>query len=157
AADQSGRAATRERLIAEARERLQGYPAPVRAEFERLLRAAQQGTVVAEDHNYWLDCRATYQVRRVLLEWGRRLADAGAVQGRDDVFYLTLDEVREIATEMMRTSAPGARRRVVAARQAEMAYYRTITPPPTLGTAPTAVPPRPDTPLMRAHGKVVGI
>jgi pyruvate,water dikinase len=87
-------AAEREHLVGAARTRLRGYPAPVRAEFERLLRAAQYGTIQREDHNYWLDCRATYQVRRVLLEWGRRLAEAGAMEEPDDVFYLTLDEVR---------------------------------------------------------------
>jgi pyruvate,water dikinase len=136
AAGLKARAAVRERLVAAAREHLRGYPAPVRAEFERLLRAAQCGTRVAEDHNYWLDCRATYQVRRVLLEWGSRLVQAGAIARRDDVFYLTLDEVRQSAAALIDGRHPGDLRPLVAARQAEMAYYRTIAPPPVLGKAP---------------------
>src|SRR5207253_3142731 len=91
------RAAARERLVAERRARLQGYPQPVRAQFERLLTAAQQATVLASEHNYWIDCRGTYQVRRVLLEWGCRLAQARVIEQRDDVFYLTLGELGETA------------------------------------------------------------
>ena len=45
----------RERLVAEARRSLDGYPAPVRAEFEFLLAAAQQAVVLSEDHNFWID------------------------------------------------------------------------------------------------------
>jgi pyruvate,water dikinase len=152
AAGQRARAAERERLLAVARERLQGYPAPVRVEFERLLQAAQQGTTVAEDHNYWLDCRATYQVRRVLLEWGCRLAQAGAIEGRDDVFYLTLDEVRRSAVEMMGPHRPTDLRALVAARQAEMAYYRTIVPPPAVGTPPAVQ----EGPASREMARIVG-
>jgi pyruvate,water dikinase len=152
AAGLQARAAEREHLVGEARARLRGYPAPVRAEFERLLRAAQYGTIHSEDHNYWLDCRATYQVRRVLREWGRRLAEAGAVEEREDVFYLTLDEVRRSAGEMMGARRPGDLRALVAARQAEMAYYRTIAPPPALGTAPSL----PQGPLPRLVAGIVG-
>jgi pyruvate,water dikinase len=152
AADLRARAAEREHLVGAARAHLQGYPAPVRAEFERLLWAAQYGTIQTEDHNYWLDCRATYQVRRVLLEWGHRLARAGAVEERANVFCLTLDEVRRSAGEMMGSRRPGDLRALVAARQAEMAYYRTIAPPPALGTAPSL----PEGPMPRVMARIVG-
>src|SRR5205085_10482779 len=79
-----------------------------------------------------------------------------AVEQREDVFYLTVDEVREIAAEMLDARPPGDCRPLVAARQAEMAYYRTIPPPPSLGTPPAAAPPPPDTPLMRLGGKILG-
>jgi pyruvate,water dikinase len=144
------RAATRERLVAERRGRLQGYPQPVVVEFERLLRAAQQATVLSEEHYYWLDGPGMYQLRRVLVEWGRRLATAGVIEHPDDVFFLTVDELRETA----RLLPAGDRRRLVAARQAEMAYFRTIEPPPTLGAPPSSGPP--DTPLHRAMGKFFG-
>jgi hypothetical protein len=44
-------AAERERLTAEARDRLAEFPAAVRGQFEFLLDAAQQGSVMQEDHN----------------------------------------------------------------------------------------------------------
>lgn len=149
-AERAARAATREQLIAERRGRLQGYPQPVVAEFERLLQAAQRATVLSEEHYYWLDGRGMYQIRRVLVEWGRRLAAAGVIERPGDVFFLTMDELQATA----RLLPAGDRRRLVAARQAEMAYFRTIAPPPTLG-APPASPP-PDTPLHRAMGKFFG-
>jgi pyruvate,water dikinase len=147
--ERAAMAATRERLIAERRGRLQGYPQPIVAEFERLLQAAQRATVLSEEHYYWIDGRGMYQTRRVLVEWGRRLATAGVIEHPDDVFFLTEDELRETA----RLLPAGDRRRLVAARQAEMAYFRTIEPPPTLGTPPSTPP---DTPLHRAMGKFFG-
>src|SRR5205085_165264 len=89
-------------------------------------------------------------LRRVFLEFGRRFAAAGVVDTPDDVFYLTPDEVRETATALPRLD----RRRLVAGRRAEMEYFRTITPPPALGT--TLSEPPPEDPLSRALGKFFG-
>ncbi|HEY6052977.1 MAG TPA: hypothetical protein VIU86_03535, partial [Gaiellaceae bacterium] len=47
--------AEREKAVAEARARLTGYPQPIVARFETLLKAAQVGAVVHEDHNFWID------------------------------------------------------------------------------------------------------
>jgi pyruvate,water dikinase len=145
----------RERLIAEARDRLQGYPRPVLERFEFLLKAAQEANIIAEDHNFWIDGRSLYRVRRVVLEWGRRLASAALIEQPNDVFYLTLDELREIARALAGGFSPGNQHRLVAARQAEMAYYRTITPPPLLGTPPAGQP-APSTPAGRAIGRFLG-
>jgi pyruvate,water dikinase len=150
-ADLAALAAERERLIARARERLQGYPRPVPARFEFLLKAAQEANVIAEDHNFWLDCRALYQVRQVLLECGRRLAASGVIERPDDVFYLTLDELRATARRLPR----GDWRKAVVERRAEMEYFRAIQPPPVLGTPPPGPPPA-ETPISRAFGKFFG-
>ena len=98
----------------------------------RLLRAAQQATVLSEDHAYWIDLCGLYQARRVVVEVGRRLAEAGAITVAADVVYLTLDEVREALEGRPARNAPA----LVAARKAEMEYFRTITPPPAIGNAP---------------------
>ena len=143
-------AAERDRLVARARERLSGYPRPVVERFEHLLTAAQEAAVVSEDHNYWIDFRAAYEVRRVLIECGRRLAAAGALGQPNDVFCLTLDELRET----LASPSGGDRRRLVAGRQAEMAYFRGVRPPAALGTPPAGAPP--DNPLDRAWGKFLG-
>ena len=143
-------AAERQELIAEARERLKGYPRRVAEEFEFLLRAGQAGTVIQEDHNYWIDQRGTYAVRRVLLEFGRRFAEVGVSKRPDDVFYLTAEELRETASALPR----GDRRQLVAERKAEMDHFRAIRPPPALGTPPPGAPP--DDPMSSAVGKFFG-
>jgi pyruvate,water dikinase len=140
----------RERLVAETRARLAGYPQQVIDQFEFLLKAAQEGVVLSEDHSFWIDFRGLYEVRRVFLEFGRRFREAGVVDAPEDVFCLTPDEIRETAVALPRLD----RRPVVAGQRAEMAYFRTVTPPPVLGTVPPGSPP--DDPLSRALGKFFG-
>jgi rifampicin phosphotransferase len=139
----------RERAIAHARERLKGYPQAVRDEFELLLKAAQCANVLTEDHGFWIDFNSTYQVRRVVLEFGRRLADAGVIDTRDDVFYLVLDELRDLESALANDKL---RERVVA-RRSEVELFRTISPPPVLGTD---YGPPPDDPMNRSLMKFFG-
>jgi pyruvate,water dikinase len=143
-------AAERDELLAQTRERLNGYPAPVVEQFELFLTAAQIATVLSEEHAFWIDYGCLYQGRRVILEFGRRFAEAGAIDQADDVFYLTLEELREPAS-----AAPsGDRRTLIDGRKADMAHFRSLTPPPALGAEP-AEPPG-DDPLDRAMGKFFG-
>jgi pyruvate,water dikinase len=126
-------------LIAEARRRLQNYPQPVRNEFEFLLAAAQEAVVLSEDHNFWIDARSMYFVRRVFLEVGKRLSTAGVIGHQEDVFYLTISELREILTEI--PSPPAMRRQgLVEQRRAEVEHFRAIAPPAALGTRPRQLP-----------------
>jgi pyruvate,water dikinase len=142
--------AEREQLLAETRERLGGYPQAVRDEFETLLKAAQESVVLSEDHGFWIDFNATARVRGVIMEFGRRFAEAGVIERRDDVFHLTLDEIRETAEQL-----PNLDRKVlVAQRKDELERFAEVQPPPTLGTPPPG--PRPDNPVNRAMGKFFG-
>jgi phosphohistidine swiveling domain-containing protein len=143
-------AVERERLVAESREHLRSFPEPVVRQFETLLKAAQEAAVVSEDHNYWIDFRAAYQVRQVLLEFGRRFAAAGTLDTPNDVFCLPVDELRETAVAGPRVD----RRPLVAGRQAELEYFRTVRPPAVIGMLPSEPPP--DTPLGRAVNKFLG-
>ncbi len=143
-------AAEREQSIADARERLKGYPRPVVEQFEFLLKAAQAGTVLQEDHNHWIDQRVHYKARQVLLEFGRRFAEAGVIEQTDDVFFLTSEELRVMAV----TFPQGDRRQLVTQRKSEMDNFRAIQPPPALGTLPSGPPP--NDPLSRAIGKMSG-
>lgn len=149
-AEAAALAAERERLVVEARERLRGYPQPAVAQFESQLQAAQQATFLEEEHNYWIDYAVAYAARQVLLECGRRLAAAGSLAGPDDVFMLTLAELRAALR------APGGQdlRPLVAERRAEMDRFRTVTPPPVLGTMPPGPPP--DSPLATVLAKFFG-
>jgi phosphohistidine swiveling domain-containing protein len=150
-AEMTSRAATREHVVAEARRQVDAYPHAVAEQFALYLKGAQEATALQEDHNFWIDQRAVYQVRRVLLEFGRRFTGAGAIERPDDVFYLTLNEVRETGT-----APPGRdRRAAVRERKAEIERYRTVVPPPALGTNPSR--PRPETPLGRGLDKMFGV
>ncbi len=120
--------AGREKAVAEARAKLAGYPQPVVARFEMLLKAAQIGTVVLEDHNFWIDQRFLYHVRRLIMEFGGRLAQAETLEAASDVFYLTPDELQNGRDVPMK--------RLVQERKAEMERFSHVNPPPKLGTMP---------------------
>jgi pyruvate,water dikinase len=152
-AEMAARARERDRLIEERRQRLASYPRPFLEQFDFYLRAAQEATVLEEDHNFWIDQRWVYEVRRVLMEFGRRFADARVLDAPEDVFYLTLAELRETA----RSLAADVRRsgEIVGVRKAEMERFRAIAPPTMLGTPP--VGPAQDTPLGRAVHKFFGV
>lgn len=121
----------------------------MRDEFELLLKAAQCANVLTEDHGFWIDFNSTYQVRKIILEFGRRLVDTGVIDARDDVFYLALDELRELE----RALANGSLRERVIARRSELEHFRKISPPPALGTD---YGPPPDDPMNRAMTKFFG-
>jgi len=121
-------AAEREKAVAEARAKLAGYPQPIVARFETLLKAAQVAAIVHEDHNFWIDQRLFYHVRRVIMEFGGRLAQAGMLDVVNDVFDLTLDELK--------TDRDISMKRLVQERKTEMEQFSQVTPPPMLGTAP---------------------
>ncbi|MCC6625981.1 MAG: hypothetical protein IT340_01140 [Chloroflexi bacterium] len=126
--DPAALAAEREQAVAEARGRLVGYPQPVVARFEMLLKAAQTAAVAHEDHNFWIDQRLFYHLRRVILALGERLTESGTLAAVGDVFCLTVDELRS-GQEL-----PIAR--LVRERTADMERFRHVTPPPMLGTMP---------------------
>jgi len=120
--------AEREHAVAEALSRLTGYPQPIVAQFETLLKAAQVATIVHEDHNFWIDQRFFYHIRRLIMEFGRRLEEAGSLETADDVFYLYSEEILNGRDSSMKA--------LVQERKTEMAQFSQVTPPPMLGTAP---------------------
>jgi len=143
-------AAERERLLAETRERLAGYPQAVRDEFEFMLGLAQESTILSEDHGFWIDFSSTARVRKVVMEFGRRFAQAGVIERPDDVLHLKLDEVRETAEQLPDLD----RKDLVARRKAELERFGAMQPPPALGTPPPGPPP--DNPMTRTLMKFVG-
>jgi pyruvate,water dikinase len=140
----------RERLLAEARERLVGYPRPVVGQFEGLLQAAQFANVLSEEHGFWIDFTSMYEVRLVFLELGKRLAEAGLLADPEDVFYLSVEEIKATADAFPTLD----QRALVAERQAELEHAATLTPPPVLGTPPAGPPPQ--DPIGRAIVKMFG-
>ena len=124
------RAAERDDAVAAARERLQGYPSNVRDEFEHLLEAASAAVVLTEDHGYWIDFQSTYRVRRVAMEMGKRLAEAGTLATAGDVFVLGTDEIAAAAGASPAPDHTG----LVEARKKEMEHFGSLKPPPFMGT-----------------------
>lgn len=125
---ESGLADEREKAVAEARAKLAGYPKPVVARFENLLKAAQVAAIVHEDHNVWIDQRIFHHIRRICMEFGARLAQAGVLETADDIFYLTPEELQNSRDTSMKDLVQG--------RKSEMERFSQITPPPMLGTTP---------------------
>jgi pyruvate,water dikinase len=149
-AELKAQAAEREQLVAQARERLKGYPPPTVDRFETLLKAAQTAAFLHEEHNYWIDQRSQYQLRRIILEIGRRFTNVGVIAKPDHVFYLTLNELRETGGALLNRD----RRILVQERQAEIDRFRALTPPPFIGAVPLIAPP--DEPFGRSLSKVFG-
>lgn len=147
-------AAAREQRLRDLRQRLQDYPQPVVAHFEFLLKAAQEGCVLTEDHGFWIDFRGWYPIRRLFLALGERFTTANVLEKPADLFYLTLDEVHAIADALAHGRTPGSRHLLVAGRQAETEYYRGIQPPAVIGALP--VNPPPVDPVSQAINKFFG-
>lgn len=143
----------REARLAEIRATLANYPHQAIEQFEFMLRAAQTAAVLSEDHNYWIDFRGTYEVRRVLLEVGQRLTGAGAIDSPDDIFHLTLDEIRETLSTLGASDMP-RRQALVAERKAELERFRAVRPPAVIGSYPPGPPP--DNPFTRAINRFFG-
>jgi pyruvate,water dikinase len=135
--EMAAQVAEREQLVSTARERLRSHPPDVINRFEFLLKAAQKAIVLTEDHSHWIDFRCMYHLHRISLELGRRLSAAGVVDRPDDVFLLTLEELADTTLEFPRLN----RRAQIAARRAEMEYYRCVPVPETLGVPATGNPP----------------
>ena len=135
--------ARREALVENVEDLISGYPEPVKQQFRQLLAAAQQGQRIQEDHNWWIDQQGTHYVRQVCLEFGRRLATAGAIDEASDVFMLTGDEIIESAKNGFQSDFHS----LAAERRAEMARWEGFVPPLMVGTD---YGPPPDNPLTRA-------
>jgi len=118
-------------------------------QFEGMLAAAQAATVISEDHNFWIDNMALHHLRAVLLAAGRRLVEDGTIAVANDVFMLDPEELRAALA-----TPAGDLRETVSERLAQMARQRAMSPPPMLGTMPTAPPP--DDPFTRLGLKFSG-
>ncbi len=124
-------AAERQAAIAQARRELVGYPQPVRDRFEKLLKAAQAALVLTENHTYYIDFNGLGRLRRVIGEFGKRFAAQDRLSRADDVFYLTLDELRQMAADPTFNQRERA-----AARRAEAERWSRYPEPAELGTRP---------------------
>lgn len=136
-AEQQSGAVQAQKALEATRRQLQHYPQAVRAQFEQSLKTAQFASRLQEDHNYWMDQRAAWQIRAIFLEFGYRFAAAGVLDEPLDVMFFTFPEFQATAQQFPHLK----RQTLLEARKAECAHFSKLKPPPMLGTLPAFPPP----------------
>ena len=107
----------REQAHARVRARLNG---PQRILFDRLL-ASTLTYVDLRERSSFVTSEESFQMRRIFLALGRRLVARGDLDRPDDVFYLDLNELRQLVAGALHAEAQaGTARERVAVRRAEM-------------------------------------
>jgi pyruvate,water dikinase len=123
----------RERVVAEARDRLKGN-AEALAEFERVHSRATNAYPAREDNEFYTMSAPYALVRYAVLEIGDRLAARGVIEARDDVMFLHIEEARagldylEDRRDLVRTRKG---QRVWALANPGPTSYGKVSPPPS--------------------------
>ena len=115
------------------RQQLHGEPEKA-ADFDAQLAIWRDSQVRMEDHNYHLDQKSSALVRLIFVQLGKALQEQGVLQETDDIFFLTLDEVRQAAD----SAAAAQFAALVKERQALYEWWRTLSPVPWLGAPPVS-------------------
>ncbi len=136
--------------IAAMRRQLEGYPEPVRGQFEAMLAFGRESNFLQEEHNFYIDQQGFSSIRLAFLAIGRQLAQHGHIDRADDILFLHLDEIRALLS-----AEPLDARAVVAERRASYEAAKLDIPPPFLG-APPSTDPLPDNLSMRANSRFFG-
>ena len=101
------------------------------AAFEEVLAAATSAGPLTEEHNYWIDRVSQALVRRLSLAFGERLVADGALTSVDEIFLLYVPEI----ASALRTPKPLGE--LVARRRHELARWRRLVCPKTIGAPPS--------------------
>jgi pyruvate,water dikinase len=97
-------------------------------EFNRVLEGARQYVPVKEDRGLW-QLTIPGSLRVPCLAAGKLLADQGALDSADDIFYLHLNEIEELAA----APAQGEWRQLVATRRKSHEAHKASNPPANFG------------------------
>lgn len=118
----------REAAIKVALDRIRGFRRWI---FKKTLGWAQTFTRVREDSIF--DIGLGYpRLRRMLVALGRRMAEAGAIDAPDGIYWLTRDELDVVATRLDSNEPLDNYQDVVAMRRAIWHAEKRVTPPPQL-------------------------
>ncbi len=82
-----------DRLVAE-QEVMEKISPEQRAWFKMILKLAQNSAWFSEEHNHYLDLYTHAMIRRSCMGLGTRWVKEGAIDNKDDIFFLMPDEVR---------------------------------------------------------------
>jgi pyruvate,water dikinase len=124
-------AADHERIATEIETRL---PADLRPVFRAMVPLAQQYIPIAEDHNFTIDQKFTVMVRYAIVRLGRKLVAEGVLSDAESVFYLTFDEIGDIAGGKIPEGLDALTRQ----RQRELGRQAAMRAPVLIGTPPPA-------------------
>src|SRR5919202_724186 len=116
--------------VAYERDRLEAETLARAPELREVLERVKTAAPLKETHTYFIDYPALLATREALLGFGRRLAAEGALDAPDDVWMLTLEELRAAILD------PRSLNDVVALRRDELARGRREGPQPYLGSPP---------------------
>ena len=114
-----------------ARARLAERPEDL-ARFDEILAAAMSAGPLTEEHNYWIDRLSHAHVRRIVHAMGARLVREGVLASVDETFLLYVPEVADALR------APEPLGDLVARRRHELARWRRMRAPKTIGAPPGA-------------------
>jgi pyruvate,water dikinase len=110
----------------------------------------QDASFLQEEHNFHIDQQTQALAHEFFREIGKRLVVNGTIAATDDVFMLTVDEIRSLVV------APAPQGETVSTRRAKLQAAWDIVPPPFIGVPP-AGPPSSDTPADRGNIRFWGM
>jgi len=108
-------------------------------ELQRQLAYGRRAAAVTEEHNHYIDQMMNGQLRHAILAAARWLVARSALVTTGDVFWLHYDEI----LSALRADAPRSFADLIAVRQAQVAEWEKLEPPPLLGTPEPGLPERP--------------
>jgi pyruvate,water dikinase len=138
AAEHEQTARNADAALASALERLASYPQPIRDRFAGMAQAARAAAFLQEEHNFYIDQQGFSLLRYAMLGFGRRLVAQRVIDNPEDIFMLTIDEIKAIVAGPVGADRDVDVRAIVAQRRDEMARAARLTPPPFIGTPPGA-------------------
>jgi len=100
----------------------------------RILLHATHGAIRLRERARMKQARLYTRLRYVMLQMGARLVGRGVLAHRDDIFFLTADEIQNGVRDGFRETVPDT----VLARRAELAACASLRPPDSLSLAPGA-------------------
>jgi phosphohistidine swiveling domain-containing protein len=102
-------------------------------EFLDILSICQSVWPIREDHAFYIEQASGSQMRRILVECGLHLAQENVIDSDQDVFYLTLEELKEALSDPQHADLKG----ITQSRRDERDRFMRVTPPQFLGKAPS--------------------
>ncbi|MFQ6011466.1 MAG: PEP-utilizing enzyme [Nitrososphaerales archaeon] len=148
--DHTRLASEREESMKSTRKQLAGYPKQVIEKFDSSLGHARIANTLQEDHAFWIDNMLVHNMRKLLLEFGKRFSAAGVFDDPDDIWNLKLEELLDTARQFPKVD----RRQLVRGRRFIIEQFRSVSPPHAIGSR--RVGPRPDSKSGKAVVRFMG-
>jgi phosphohistidine swiveling domain-containing protein len=121
------------------------------AHFRELLAASNDHAGISEGRAFW-QLQICGSARAPVIALGRKLAAKGALEEANDIFFLTLDQVRAAVKDPSRDW-----QQIVEANMAELARWQGLSPPSYLGVPPSMDRAPPDLQSVMRHLRGYGV